>query len=143
MGTPPGTRSTPCAICTRRTRTSARDHTRRTETSTTPASSGTPPETRAAKRRPRHAAAAGRVSHRSVSTGMPTDMTLSFKSCPFHQRRRSKVVVSTLGCISPSFKNRHYNDEHEETKLPFLFHDLSRSDKLSVSFSASRHCFLL
>merc|ERR1711872_371012 len=25
----------------------------------------------------------------------------------------------------------------------FLFHGLSRSDKLSVSFSASRHCFLL
>merc|ERR1711962_217858 len=29
-----------------------------------------------------------------------------------------------LGCISPSFKNRHSNDEHEETKLLFLFHTI-------------------
>merc|ERR1712243_314125 len=55
--------------------------------------------------------------------------------------RRSKVV-STLGCISPSLKTVIPTTTKTELSF-FLFHGLSRSDKLSVSFSASRHCSLL
>merc|ERR1712234_33452 len=66
-----------------------------------------------------------------------------FLLCPFHQRRRSKVV-STLGCISPRILKTVFPTTTTKTELSFfLFHGLSRNDKLSVSFSASRHCFLL
>merc|ERR1711962_1735017 len=49
--------------------------------------------------------------------------------------RLSDVFRLVLKIVIPTTTNA-------KIKLP-LFHDLSRSDKLSVSLSASRHCFLL